>query len=226
MGKIALSQNTSLDGVMQSPGPADVPFKYRGWAVDFDGGPEGARFNYEEEVGLGQAQNSEALLLGRVTYEAMQAFWPTAEGQLADRLNELPKYVVSSRGARRRDPRLWQPPPLAGTDRDGAGRRAAPTGLPAGARCRRSAVRGDAGQDPAASGRIASARGRRGEHDLCTCHGGRVMRTLGITSWRDLPTILRRQASETKEMRLVAVCRDLPPQPVGAKHSCSRCSSS
>jgi dihydrofolate reductase len=96
MGKIALSQNTSLDGVMQSPGPADVPFKYRGWAVDFDGGPEGARFNYEEEVGLEQAQNSEALLLGRVTYEAMQAFWPTAEGQLADRLNELPKYVVSS----------------------------------------------------------------------------------------------------------------------------------
>jgi dihydrofolate reductase len=89
MGKIALSQNVSLDGVMQSPGPTDVPFKYRGWAVDFD-------FNYEEEVGLEQAQNAEALLLGRVTYEAMQAFWPTAEGELADRLNELPKHVVSS----------------------------------------------------------------------------------------------------------------------------------
>jgi dihydrofolate reductase len=96
MGKIALSQNTSLDGVMQSPGPTDVPFKYRGWAVHFADGPEGARFNYEEEIGLEQAQNSEALLLGRVTYEAMQAFWPTAEGELADRLNELPKYVVSS----------------------------------------------------------------------------------------------------------------------------------
>jgi hypothetical protein len=79
MGKIALSQNTGLDGVMQSPGPEDVPFKYRGWAVDFDGGPQGARFNYEEEVGLKQAQDSEALLLGPVTYEAMQAFWPTAE---------------------------------------------------------------------------------------------------------------------------------------------------
>jgi dihydrofolate reductase len=64
--------------------------------VDFADGPEGARFNYEEEVGLEQAQNSDALLLGRVTYEAMQAFWPTAEGQLADRLNELPKHVVSS----------------------------------------------------------------------------------------------------------------------------------
>jgi dihydrofolate reductase len=90
MGKIALSQNTSLDGVMQSPGSTDVPFKYRGWAVDFDGGREGAQFALE------QAQNSEALLLGRVTYEAMQTFWPTAEGDLADRLNELPKYVVSS----------------------------------------------------------------------------------------------------------------------------------
>jgi dihydrofolate reductase len=96
MGKIALSQNTSLDGVMQSPGPTDVPFKYRGWAVEFGGGPEGARFNYEEEIGLEQAQNAEALLLGRVTYEAMQAFWPTAVGALAARLNELPKYVVSS----------------------------------------------------------------------------------------------------------------------------------
>jgi dihydrofolate reductase len=90
MGRIALSQNTSLDGVMQSPGPTDVPFKYRGWAVDFDGAREGGRFAFES------AQSSEALLLGRVTYEAMQAFWPTAEGELADKLNELPKYVVSS----------------------------------------------------------------------------------------------------------------------------------
>jgi dihydrofolate reductase len=90
MGRIVLTQLTSLDGVMQSPGTTDVPFKYRGWAVDFDSGPEAARFKLEE------ARNCEALLLGRVTYEAMQAFWPTAEGEFADRLNELPKYVVSS----------------------------------------------------------------------------------------------------------------------------------
>jgi dihydrofolate reductase len=90
MGKIALTQLTSLDGVMQSPGSTDVPFKYRGWVLDFDAGPEGDRFKLEE------AQNAEALLLGRVTYEAMQAFWPTAEGEYADRLNELPTYVVSS----------------------------------------------------------------------------------------------------------------------------------
>src|SRR5919109_319284 len=90
MGRIALTQLTSLDGVMQSPGSTDVPFKYRGWIFDFDAGPEGDRFACES------AQTSEALLLGRVTYEAMQAFWPTAEGEYADRLNELPKYVVSS----------------------------------------------------------------------------------------------------------------------------------
>jgi dihydrofolate reductase len=90
VGKIALSQNLSLDGVMQSPGHTDVPFRYRGWAVDFDGAQEGGRFALES------VQNAEALLLGRITYEAMQAFWPTAEGELADRLNELPKYVVSS----------------------------------------------------------------------------------------------------------------------------------
>src|SRR5919109_5477341 len=89
MGKIALSQHTTLDGVMQSPGPTDVPFKYRGWIMDFDRG-EGDRLKLEE------AQNADALLLGRVTYEAMQAMWPTAEGEFADRMNELAKYVVSS----------------------------------------------------------------------------------------------------------------------------------
>jgi dihydrofolate reductase len=90
MGKIVVTELTSLDGVMQSPGSTDVPFKYRGWIFDFDAGPEADRFKLEE------AQNSDALLLGRVTYEAMQAFWPTAEGEYADRLNEMPKYVVSS----------------------------------------------------------------------------------------------------------------------------------
>ena len=90
MGRIAVTQLTSLDGVMQSPGHADVPFKYRGWAVDFETGPEFDRFKLEE------ARNAVALLLGRVTYEAMHAFWPTAAGAYADRLNELPKYVVSS----------------------------------------------------------------------------------------------------------------------------------
>jgi dihydrofolate reductase len=58
--------------------------------LDFDGSSEGGRFALES------AQKSEALLLGRVTYEAIQAFWPTAEGELADKLNKRPKDVVSS----------------------------------------------------------------------------------------------------------------------------------
>jgi len=90
MGRIVLSQHTSVDGVMQSPGPTDVPFKYRGWIMHFDVGPEGRRFKLEE------AQNADVLLLGRVTHEAMQAMWPTAEGEFANRMNALPKYVVSS----------------------------------------------------------------------------------------------------------------------------------
>jgi dihydrofolate reductase len=101
MGKLVLSQNISLDGVMQtdgkmqSPGATDVPFRYTSWEVDFGGGPDGG-YDYGGEVGVEQAQSSDAILLGRVTYEIFEAYWPTAEGELADRLNELPKYVVSS----------------------------------------------------------------------------------------------------------------------------------
>jgi dihydrofolate reductase len=104
MGRIVLSEDMSLDGVMQSPGPGDAPFRYRGWIFDFKVGPEGERFD------LMQAQNSEALLLGRVTYEALGSFWPTADGDFADRLNELPKYVVSSTLT---DP-TWEPAVVLG----------------------------------------------------------------------------------------------------------------
>ncbi len=67
MATIALSQNVSLDGVMQSPGPTDVPFEHRGWAVDF--AEEG--FDYEAEVGLPEARRCSALLLGRITYAVL-----------------------------------------------------------------------------------------------------------------------------------------------------------
>jgi dihydrofolate reductase len=93
MGTIALSQNVTPDGVMQSPGPTDVPFEHRGWATDF---AEGNHFDFDGEVGLPEARQCSALLLGRVTYEAMVAAWPNLEGDLADTLNALPKYVVSS----------------------------------------------------------------------------------------------------------------------------------
>lgn len=96
MGNLVISENVSLDGVMQSPGPTDVAFRYRGWAVDFQSAPGSEGFDFAAEVGLPQARSTDALLLGRITYEAMRAAWPNLEGDLADRLNELPKYVVSS----------------------------------------------------------------------------------------------------------------------------------
>ena len=93
MGKIALSQSYSLDGVMQAPGGPDEDgrsgFEHGGWAMEYD-------FNYAEEVGLEQAQNADALLLGRFTYDVLQGYWPKQEGEFAERLNELPTYVVSS----------------------------------------------------------------------------------------------------------------------------------
>jgi dihydrofolate reductase len=100
MGKIAISESISLDGVMQAPGGPEEDtrggFEHGGWAMDLDRGPDGTPFNYEEEIGLEHAQDAEALLLGRFTFETLQGYWPNAEGPLADRINELPKYVVSS----------------------------------------------------------------------------------------------------------------------------------
>jgi dihydrofolate reductase len=93
MATIALSQNVTLDGVMQSPGPTDVAFEHRGWATDYARDHD---FDFAAEVGLPEARECSALLLGRVTYEAMVAAWPNMEGDLADTLNALPKYVVSS----------------------------------------------------------------------------------------------------------------------------------
>lgn len=93
MATIALSQNVTLDGIMQSPGPTDVEFEHRGWATDF---AEVNHFDFATEVGLPEARRCSALLLGRITYEAMVAAWPDMEGDLADTLNALPKHVVSS----------------------------------------------------------------------------------------------------------------------------------
>jgi dihydrofolate reductase len=77
-----------MDGVMQAPGGED--FKYRGWSFDFDRGDEGDQFKMNEVL------EAEANLLGRVTYESFAGAWPKREGEFADRINSMPKYVVSS----------------------------------------------------------------------------------------------------------------------------------
>jgi dihydrofolate reductase len=88
MGRIVVTEFVSLDGVMEAPGGED--FKYKGWSFDFDRGEEGNQFKLDETV------ESDALLLGRVTYEGFAAAWPAREGEFADRFNTMPKYVVSS----------------------------------------------------------------------------------------------------------------------------------
>ena len=89
MGKIVVSENVSLDGVVQDPA-GDEGFSRGGWV-----GLIAAREDVAK-VALDEAVGAEAFLLGRRSYEWLAARWPSRTGALADRLNGLPKYVVSS----------------------------------------------------------------------------------------------------------------------------------
>ncbi len=91
MGKIIISENVSLDGVVQDP-TGEEGFRHGGWLSRVgDRGREEAA-----EVLLDEALGTEAMLLGRRSYEFLAARWPSRSGALADRLNSKPKYVVSS----------------------------------------------------------------------------------------------------------------------------------
>jgi dihydrofolate reductase len=91
MGKIIISENVSFDGVIQDPA-GDEGFQRGGWVgrVGDRGREEAAQVLLEEALG------TEAMLLGRRSYEFLAARWPSRTGALADRLNSKPKYVVSS----------------------------------------------------------------------------------------------------------------------------------
>ncbi len=89
MGKIVVSDNVSLDGVVQDPA-GDEGFRVGGWVGLIKDRPELTKLALDEALG------TEALLLGRRSYEWFAARWPSRSGELADRLNSLPKYVVSS----------------------------------------------------------------------------------------------------------------------------------
>jgi dihydrofolate reductase len=91
MGRIVVTEHVSLDGVMDGPIPGTVgDFKHKGWLLEFNPGEDGERFKLDETL------RSEALLLGRVTYGEFAAFWPSMSGPLAEKLNGMPTYVVSS----------------------------------------------------------------------------------------------------------------------------------
>src|SRR5437870_8380667 len=89
MGKIVVSDNVSLDGVIQDPA-GDEGFRVGGWVGLIKDRPQLGK------LALDEAMDAEALLLGRRSYEWLAARWPSRSGELADRLNSLPKYVVSS----------------------------------------------------------------------------------------------------------------------------------
>ena len=93
MGKLVLSgpQNVSLDGVVQDP-TGDEGFKLGGWFVE-SGGKDLEAWN---QVALDDARGAEAWLLGRRSYEYFGVRWRPRTGELADRVNSMPKYVVSS----------------------------------------------------------------------------------------------------------------------------------
>jgi dihydrofolate reductase len=89
MGKIVVSDNVSLDGVIQDPA-GDEGFRVGGWVGQIKDREELNRLTRDEALG------AEALLLGRRSYEWFAARWRSRSGELADRINSLPKYVVSS----------------------------------------------------------------------------------------------------------------------------------
>jgi dihydrofolate reductase len=89
MRKIIVSEFMTLDGVMEDPGGSEH-LPRGGWAFQFNRGPEGDKFKLDEVLSAG------ALLLGRVTYQGFAESWISRTGEFADKMNNMPKFVVST----------------------------------------------------------------------------------------------------------------------------------
>src|SRR2546421_2855765 len=89
MGKLVVTEFVSIDGVFEDPGGAE-DYEHGGWTFEYDRGEEGNKFKLDELM------EAEVQLFGRVTYEGFAAAWPSREGEFADRINNGPKYVVST----------------------------------------------------------------------------------------------------------------------------------
>ena len=89
MGRIVVTEYISVDGIVEAPSGTES-FERVGWTDDFSRGPEGDKFKLDETMA------SDALLLGRITYDGFAPVWPQFEGEFADKFNTMPKYVVSS----------------------------------------------------------------------------------------------------------------------------------
>jgi dihydrofolate reductase len=93
MGKLVVTEFVTLDGVVEDPGGGEKDrFDRGGWAFQFDRGPVGDAFKFDE------LKAADAQLLGRVTYEGFAKAWPTMEGtgEFGEKMNVMPKFVVSS----------------------------------------------------------------------------------------------------------------------------------
>ncbi|MGH3013075.1 MAG: dihydrofolate reductase family protein [Gaiellaceae bacterium] len=86
--RIVVTEFVSLDGVMEAPG--GETFKYPGWSFEFDRGDDGNQFKLDETM------QSDALLIGRRTYESFAGAWPEREGPFAEKFNSMPKFLVST----------------------------------------------------------------------------------------------------------------------------------
>jgi dihydrofolate reductase len=89
MRTLIVTEFISLDGVVEAPG-GEEGYRHSGWTFDIEQDPTMYDFKLEE------AREAEVLVLGRRTYEGFSAAWPERSGEFADKLNTMPKYVVSS----------------------------------------------------------------------------------------------------------------------------------
>ncbi|MDD2857231.1 MAG: dihydrofolate reductase family protein [Candidatus Nanopelagicales bacterium] len=88
MGRIVVTEFVSLDGVVEAPG-GEPGYAHTNWVGE-------RHHDSWQEYKQQEIADSDALLLGRVTYESFAGAWPDYEGDMADRMNALPKYVVST----------------------------------------------------------------------------------------------------------------------------------
>jgi dihydrofolate reductase len=89
MGKLVVTEFVSVDGVFEDPGGSES-YEHGGWTFEYDRGDDGNTFKLDEVM------EAQVQLLGRVTYEGFAAAWPSREGPFAEKLNNDPKYVVST----------------------------------------------------------------------------------------------------------------------------------
>ena len=94
MRKLIVTEFVTLDGVMEAPG-GEPGHRHSGWVFDFIG---------DEQMRTSSTRSLEAdvQLIGRVTYESFAGAWPEREGPFAEKMNTMPKYVVTTDARRAR----------------------------------------------------------------------------------------------------------------------------